>query len=301
MLSSFPVWALFLAVASCIILQVPIGIVYAATNVELYNNVLAEFIAGYALPSKPIANMIFKAYGIMGCLQSVSYSQDLKLGHYLKVPPRVMFVAQVYATVLATFVAVGVNAWQMANIKDFCQPTQKDHFTCPGNNTFFSAAVLWGVVGPKRLFGSSGLYGSLLWAFLIGAILPIPFWLIARRHPNSMARYIHLPVIIIGASYLSPYNLSFVWPACIFGFIFNFWIKRHHLVWWEKYAYVLTTSFRAAIAVAAIVIFLAVQLHDAPITWWGNTVSFSGVDGGGQGAPSCVLRTLSEGERIGSS
>ncbi|KAK5059812.1 hypothetical protein LTR84_009695 [Exophiala bonariae] len=299
--TGFPIWALIFVIAFCIVLQIPLGIIYAVTNIQLYTNVLTEFIAGYALPDRPIANMIFKAFGTNVCSQSLSFSLDLKLGHYLKVPPRTMFAAQVYATTLAAFVAIGVNSWQMGNIKDLCQPTQEDNFTCPWANIFFSSAVIWGVVGPKRLFGPGGTYNNLQWAFLVGAILPLPSWFITRRYPKSFVRFIHIPVILFGCMALVPYNFSFIWPAFIFGFIFNFYIKRRHLAWWQKYAYVLTTSFRGAIAIAAIIIFLTVQLREAPVKWWGNDVSFAGVDGGGEDAPRCVLRTLTGDERMAGS
>jgi OPT family small oligopeptide transporter len=212
--TGMPIWAIILAVAMCVVLQVPIGIITAVTNIEVGNNVLAEFIAGYAIPHSPIANMIFKTFGFIGCAQSVQFSQDLKLGHYLKVPPRAMFAAQVYATIWGAFVAIGVNAWQMVHIKDLCQPDQSAQFTCPGNNSFFTSAIIWGVVGPKRLFGSGGLYNPLEWGFLIGAVLPIPFWLLTRKFPNSFVRYIHIPIILTGFTILAPYSFSFVWREC---------------------------------------------------------------------------------------
>ncbi len=50
---------------------------------------------GYILPSKPIANVCFKTYTHISMLQAVSFLQDFKLGHYMKIPPRSMFIVQV--------------------------------------------------------------------------------------------------------------------------------------------------------------------------------------------------------------
>jgi len=47
------------------------------------------------------------------------------------------------ATLISTFVCTGVLNFQMNQIEDVCTATQKNHFTCPGINTFFTAAVLW--------------------------------------------------------------------------------------------------------------------------------------------------------------
>lgn len=130
--TGMPIWGIIIGLGICLVLQIPIGIIMAVTNIEVTNNVIAEFIGGYAVANMPIANMIFKSYGYITTAQSVQFVADLKLGHYMKIPPRTMFAAQSVATVLSSFVAVGVNAWQLNNIKNICSPTQPSKFTCPG-------------------------------------------------------------------------------------------------------------------------------------------------------------------------
>lgn len=70
---------------------------------------------------------------------------------------------------VSTFVCVGVVNFQMTSIDNVCDPRQKDKFTCPGIYTFFTASVLWGTLGPKKMFGSGAIYNGLLYCFLIGA------------------------------------------------------------------------------------------------------------------------------------
>ncbi|KAJ5677306.1 OPT oligopeptide transporter [Penicillium maclennaniae] len=67
--------------------------VYAITNTEVTNNVIAELIAGYAIPNQPIGNMIFKTYEVVSCAQPIQFVPDLRMGHYMKIAPRVMFSA----------------------------------------------------------------------------------------------------------------------------------------------------------------------------------------------------------------
>ena len=50
---------------------------------------------GYVLPGKPIANLLFKIYGRISTVHALSFLADLKLGHYMKIPPRCMYTAQV--------------------------------------------------------------------------------------------------------------------------------------------------------------------------------------------------------------
>ena len=58
-------------------------------------NVITELIIGYIYPGKPIANVAFKTYGYISMTQALAFLQDLKLGQYMKIPPKAMFIVQV--------------------------------------------------------------------------------------------------------------------------------------------------------------------------------------------------------------
>lgn len=58
-------------------------------------NVITELVIGYLYPGKPLANVAFKTYGYISMSQAVMFLADFKLGHYMKIPPKSMFIAQV--------------------------------------------------------------------------------------------------------------------------------------------------------------------------------------------------------------
>lgn len=58
-------------------------------------NVITEYIIGYIYPGYPVATMLFKVYGHVSMKQAIFFLQDFKLGPYMKIPPRAMFLAQV--------------------------------------------------------------------------------------------------------------------------------------------------------------------------------------------------------------
>ena len=58
-------------------------------------NAITEYMVGLIYPGRPIANVSFKVYGYMSMNQAVSFLNDFKLGHYMKIPPRSMFLVQV--------------------------------------------------------------------------------------------------------------------------------------------------------------------------------------------------------------
>ncbi|KAJ7134009.1 OPT-domain-containing protein [Mycena crocata] len=244
------------------------------TNVEIGLNVLAELFGGLWFPGNAVAMNYFKSYGYVTTAQTIAFASDLKLAHYMHIPPVLTFYAQIYATVISSFVCTAILNFQMTKIPDVCTPHQVNHFTCPGINTFFTAR--WGTLGPKRMFGAGGIYNNLLWCFLIGAILPIPVYFLRKK--VKVFEYFHLPIFLVGGLNWAPYNLSFIWPAVPVGYVFNVFIRRRYLAWWSKYNYVTTTAFTAAIAIAGIVIFFAIEWPAVEIDWRGNTRPIEGCD-----------------------
>ncbi|CAK5266492.1 unnamed protein product [Mycena citricolor] len=261
------------------IFVIPIGIIYSITNVQITLNVLAELFGGLWFPGNAVAMNYFKSYGYVTTAHTLNFAQDLKLAHYMHIPPVATFWAQIYATVVSSFICTAILNFQMTKIPDVCTPHQVDHFICPGINTFFTASVLWGTLGPKRMFGQGGIYNSLLYCFLIGAALPIPFYFLRKRFRSL--EHVHLPVIIYGGLIWAPGSIANIWPAVPVAWLFNVFIKKRYLAWWGKYNYITTTAFSAAIAISAIVIFFAVQWPNVVIDWSGNNRPFEGCDANG--------------------
>ena len=67
-------------------------------------NVITELVIGYIYPGKPLANVSFKTYGYISMAQALSFLLDFKLGHYMKIPPRSMFIVQASILVLQKFI-----------------------------------------------------------------------------------------------------------------------------------------------------------------------------------------------------
>jgi OPT family oligopeptide transporter len=193
-----------LAVTIALVFFVPVGIIQAISNFQIGLNVITEFIAAYALPGKPLANMTFKVYGYMAMSQGLTFAGDLKLGHYMHVPPIMMFWVQVLATIWGALVNVGVLYWAFNNISEICTSKAVQNFTCPQATTFFTASVVWGAVGPQRMFQHGQIYFVNLFFFLIGAIVPIPIYFLARRYPSSPFKLFNTPLFFFATGAIPP-------------------------------------------------------------------------------------------------
>jgi OPT family small oligopeptide transporter len=299
--TQFPIWALFLALFLAALLAIPVGMLQAITNQQITLQVMHEMLAGYMIPGRPVANMIFKCVAFIGTNQAVGFSADLKLGHYMKVPPRVMFMAQVVAAFVSCFVVTLVQDWMFANITDFCTPKQANGFTCPSTGTFATASMIWGGVGPGRLFSIGKIYNPLLWFFLVGALGPIPFYFLARRYPLSLWRYINVPVFFAGVGAMPPASGINYSSWAMVGFLFQWFMRRYHFRWWMRYNYILSAALDAGVALGLLVIFFTVQYPKNGIiglntvqTWWGNTVWMKTAD-----ALGTPLKALAPGQIFG--
>ena len=150
--TQFPIWAAVVGIFLSATLSVPLSMIQAITNDRIPTQKVQQLIAGYMLPGRPIANMLFKTIGLITCSQATIFAGDLKLGHYMKVPPRMMFSVQVVAAFISCIWVTLIQDWMLDNIVDICTPGQKQGFRCPGSTTFATASIVWGAVGPRRLF-----------------------------------------------------------------------------------------------------------------------------------------------------
>ncbi|KAI5007981.1 hypothetical protein ZWY2020_009029 [Hordeum vulgare] len=89
-----PWWALLVVCVMAFIFTLPVSVITATTNTTPGLNIITEYCWGLIMPGKPIAKVCFKVYGYMSMNQAVSFLTDFKLGHYMKIPPRSMFLVQ---------------------------------------------------------------------------------------------------------------------------------------------------------------------------------------------------------------
>ncbi|KAI9185422.1 hypothetical protein LWI28_007102 [Acer negundo] len=270
-----PWWGLLFACVMAFFFTLPVGIIQATTNLQPGLNVITELVIGYMIPGKPLANVAFKTYGYISMSQALSFLSDFKLGHYMKIPPRSMFIVQLVGTIAASTVYFCTSWWLLTSIDHICDQSLLpvgSPWTCPSDEVFYNASIIWGVVGPRRMFTKEGIYPELNWFFLIGLLSPVPVWLLLRKFPEKKwLKLIHMPMIMAGGSGMpsarAVHYLS--WGAV--GIFFNYYIFKKYKGWWARHTYILSAALDAGVAFMGVLLYFSLQSHEiyGP-SWWGK-------------------------------
>ncbi|KAK4074633.1 hypothetical protein Purlil1_12928 [Purpureocillium lilacinum] len=290
-----PWWAYILCILIGVVLFIPIGMVQAITNQQTGLNVITEMIIGYIMPGRPVAMMLFKSWGYMLSYNGLNYISDMKVGHYMKVPPRSMFAAQVFAVIWLSIVQISTYNFLRGNIEGICTEDQAQGLTCPNARTFYNASVIWGVIGPRKVFGPGSIYAWTNWFWFIGFAVPVAQYLLARRYPRSWLRYVVTPALFGAAGMMPPATLYYLLQWVIVGIIFNGFIRRRFFGWWTRYNYPLSGALDIGTALCVVISGLGLGLSTTNMPdWWGKTVVDSTLDAAGMARTKTFIPNMTD-------
>lgn len=190
-----------------------------------------------------------------------------------------LLLKQLLGTLIAGTINMTVAWWLLTNIDNICQDALlpvNSPWTCPGSRVFFDASVIWGLVGPKRMFGDLGNYGALNWFFLGGLCAPIIVWLLHKAFPKqSWIKLINIPVLLGATASMPPATPLNFNSWIVFAIIFNYFIFKYQKKWWQKYNYVLSAALDAGLAFMGVFIYFF--LDKVKLNWWGTGGEYCGL------------------------
>ncbi|KAJ3946084.1 uncharacterized protein N0V96_004438 [Colletotrichum fioriniae] len=269
-------YGVILAFTVSTIFFVPLAWVYATTNIKIQIDIFCRIIAGYIWEGKVLANIWFFNLGYISGIKGLAFAQDLKLGIYCNIPPRKLFLVQSVGLIIGSLGQVSVLNWALNHIPEICSTNAPNGFTCPFSRTHFNTSMVWGALGPRRFFADGAMYRSLLWFFLVGAVLPVIVYLVRKRvFPDTKwLKKVHVPLFLGGLNYIPPASGTNYGSWAIVGLVFGLLIKRRQRTWWRRYNFVLSSALDCSVAIAGIVIFFAIFYTGASkkLSWWGTEV-----------------------------
>ena len=278
---TLPVWAYFVSLILGAFFAPFSTLLFARYGNGIATNNLSKMIAGLTLPGRPVGNMYFAAWSHNLIANAVNLCNDLKLGEYLKIPPRTMFLTQIYGTVLGGFVSYGVMIGIVTGNRELLvSGNGSAAWSGATIQSYNTNAASWALAG--YLYKAGTIYQLVPAGLAIGAGLVLAHWLLVRIKPTVRGfdlSVINLPQFIQFAGYI-PYNQS---QTCVIfsqlgaGFFCQYYLRNYKPRIFKNYMYMVTGAWDGAVLLVLFVLSFAVFGAGGKTVifpnWWGNNAS----------------------------
>jgi hypothetical protein len=234
-----PVWASTLAICVGIVGTFLNGFLRAISGARISNALVAEILIGYIYPGNIIICAAFQSLTRNIEIQAVELLGDLKLGHYLHIPPVAMVACQIFGVSIGVFVNTVTTFYVLDIMKEpkiFSDPAWLGVMY----EKFVNTAGIWGAIGPERFFGPQTPYNTLYYGFAIGIVVPFVPFILNKIFPHHWWHMIN-PALLFNSLQVGHLQAGAIYHVIV-GFIFQFYIFRYNKEWFDKYMYVLAAA-----------------------------------------------------------
>lgn len=258
------------------LLLLPFGLVSSITG-QFFQNAPVYYLSviitqALSLGKESKQTYTFLTIGYTVFVQTLALVQDMKLGHYLKIAPRSMFGAQCLASFMCSAFSITI------------QYVYFQKYTL--NNMFDSSFSIFDytLLGVSLSTDTNGFFSAsntanrnLLWSFLMGALLPIPGWLLSRWERFRYLKHLHWPLIFVSLSWM-PALLSagtlFTW--LLVSFTIYFVVGKYN--WTKRYIYLASGALDLGLNLTQIMIHTIFINQDRRFLAWSGTKDNNGWD-----------------------
>ncbi|KAJ5290898.1 OPT peptide transporter Mtd1 [Penicillium angulare] len=271
--TTLPVWGYiislllgaFVAPFSCILY----GLYGTGVNTEQ----ISKMVAGAVHPGRPLAGLYFTTWSHQVILLAVNLSNWLKVGQYTKVPHRVMFGTQVYASLLGAALNYVIMNVIVTNQREILlDPVGNAVWSGSTLQSMNSQAITWAMA--KKMYSLDGHYYIVPIGLLIGTVFPIIHWGLNRVFPRLKKLPINTAIIATYAGVNYYGNTSWVWSSIAVGIFSQVYLRRRLPGVYNKYNYLIGAALDGGSQIIIFILSFAAlgasgKSHPFP-TWWGN-------------------------------
>ncbi|OCL08353.1 OPT superfamily oligopeptide transporter [Glonium stellatum] len=279
--STLPWWGFIVScVLSCICILF-FGAQYAITGFDYNVQPVIQMIGGYLHPGRPMANMYFVLFGYNSVIQGQLLLKDLKFAQYAHLSPRATFTMQICGTIVGSIFAYIIMNSITANQREVLLSLEGTNIWSGYSvQTFNSQAIAWGGLA-KSLFSVGCRYQWVTLAYIVGFVLPVPFWLVHKYFPKWKMDYWNTALITnyIGLLWSGINSVTTAW--FVIGAFSQFYLRKYKPNWFIKYNYILSAAMDGGTQVLVFLLtfavfggggkeasFLQTQVQFPP--YWGN-------------------------------
>ncbi|PSS03204.1 OPT oligopeptide transporter [Coniella lustricola] len=278
---TLPAWGYVVSLILGIVIAPFSTILYARYGNGIATNNLSKMLAGLMIPGRPVGNMYFAAWSHNVIANAVNLANDLKMGEYLKIPPRVMFLTQIYGTVLGGFINYAVmTSIVSGNRALLANGNGNASWSGATLQAYNTNAASWAL--SEYLYKAGTTYAMVPAGLGVGAAIVVLHRLVVYFIPRIRTfdlREINTPQFIQYAGYI-PYNQS---QTCVLltwvlsGFFCQYYLREYRPRIFKDYMYLVTGAWDGASLSVMFILSFAVFGAGGPSipfpTWWGNNAN----------------------------
>ncbi|PWN54029.1 OPT superfamily oligopeptide transporter [Violaceomyces palustris] len=274
--TTLPIYGYIMALVVGVIIAPFSTVLYSLMGNGIATNSICKLIGGILVPGRPLANLYFFGFSHSTIMQCINLSNDLKMGQYLKIPPRVLFLTQVGGTVLGAFINYAVMTSIVSQKRDLLLSNNGSYAW--SGQTFQALnvqAITWSL--SKYLYSRKGPYFLIPMALVIGAACVIVHRIfhhfVPRLGPLSTDK-INLPIIFMYSGWLASGQSCIILSQILVGVFSQWFLRTRYPKLFKEYNYIIGAALDGGSLLVMFILSFAVfgaagDQHAFP-TWWGN-------------------------------
>jgi OPT family oligopeptide transporter len=193
--STLPWWGYIISNLFALLFILFFGAQMGLTGFQFNQQPIIQMVAGYIHPGKPLANMYFTVFGFNGVQQGQWLCRDLKVAQLVHLSPKSTFTAQMTGAVIGAIFNYVMMKTIVTNQFEILTSIEGSNIWSGQNvQQYNTLAIAWSIAGD--MFSIGARYQWVTIAYLIGFIVPVPFWLIYRYTKIRFFNYINLSIIL---------------------------------------------------------------------------------------------------------
>jgi len=234
-----------------------------------------QMLGGYMFPNRPLANMYFTCFTFNSLNQAEVLARDLKLAQYVHLSPRATFVAQILGCVVGALFNFVIMLTTVRSQADVLKSIEGNNIWSGQNiQQFNTLAIAWSIAGD--MFSIGQRYQWVTIAYLLGFLVPFPFWIANKYWPHPFWEYINLSIILWYMGWLFVGINSSIPVYFALGYVAQFYLRKYRPALFVKYNYIGSAALDGGTQVLVFILTFAVfggggKEHDFPI-WAGNNI-----------------------------
>lgn len=275
--TTLPAWGLVVSLVVGALVAPISAILYAQYGSAVATNMMSKMVAGGIHGGRPVANLWFANWCHQVVNLIVGLSDFLKLGQYLKIPWRIMFLIQIYGTLLGAYINWWVISMIISNKREILlDPIGNNQWSGTHYQGLNSQAVQWSLAKYVFRAGTGLHYEIIPLGLLIGATIPCFHWVAKRyiRWVRDRGELITTPLALFYLRNLVGGINSPLTSCVLLGIFMQVYLRVRKPKIFREYCYLLSAAIDGAAEVMVFILSFAVlggsgKPHPFP-NWFGN-------------------------------